>query len=143
MRCGMGVRFALRPAIPPLPSASPPRGRQGIGYVDSTYRQNFNSASCSHRRYCFPGPPLGDAKRGKRGAPFLFRLVPGQSMMKQPQTRKRHGHAKPIGSLDHIVIADGPARLRDELHAGARRAHEAVAEWEECIAAQRYPAERV
>ena len=58
-------------------------------------------------------------------------------MMEQAHTGERHGNAVLVRGLDHVVIADGAARLYDVLNAGLACALYVVAEREERIASRR------
>ena len=59
-------------------------------------------------------------------------------MVEEPHSCKRHRHPVGIGGLDHVIVSDAAARLRDVLNAGLRGALDIVAEGEEGVRAEGY-----
>src|SRR5271155_1313104 len=55
------------------------------------------------------------------------------SMPKVPDARKRHGHPKPVGSLDYLGVANRPPGLNDRRSPGLGNGLQAVGEREKGV----------
>ncbi len=64
------------------------------------------------------------------------------SMAKMPHPREDHGQIMLIGSLDHLLIPDGPSRLNHSRHAGLRSGIHAVSKREEGVRGHDTPFDR-